>query len=81
VNWYLIERPLVDLGVEQVADNALGFVLTAVAMISSKAALCPRGSPDFARTAPPWRAVFHLETAAKLLKLLERFWPPFPNAP
>jgi hypothetical protein len=31
---------LVDLSVEQVADNALGFV-TAVAMISSKAAFMP----------------------------------------
>ena len=29
-------------------------------------------APRFARTDPPWRAVFHLETAAKLLKLLER---------
>src|ERR1044071_5626484 len=30
VSWYLIERAclLVDLGVEQVANNALGFVLT-----------------------------------------------------
>jgi hypothetical protein len=32
---------------------------------------------DFAATDPPWRAVFHLETAANLLELLERLFSLF----
>jgi len=31
-----------------------------------------RFAPNFAATDPLWRAVFHLETAANLLELLER---------
>jgi hypothetical protein len=34
----------------------------------------------WAGTDPPWSAVFHLETAAKLLRLLGVFWSFFPNA-
>jgi hypothetical protein len=37
----------------------------------------PSSPTDFAATDPPWRAAFHLETAANLLELLERLFSLF----
>src|SRR5882724_5693875 len=37
----------------------------------------PSSPTDFAATDPPWRVVFHLETAANLLELLERLFSLF----
>jgi hypothetical protein len=68
VSWYLIDRALllVDLGVEQVADNALGFMLPATLLartaptceyvsISSRRYPVPAITAEVDRSSAPFR--------------------------